>query len=119
MGYSDAGELLLFQGGDDEMVVRRMYGGLNKVQRGNLSICCYIAKDQIMSVYNKFKARRWHSKSIIAFCILHATLELTPQPQSTSHSSPRTPASKEPATKTHSQGSIPEKQIHDRLSPTM
>jgi hypothetical protein len=63
MGYNDAGELLPFQGGHNEMVANGLYEGLNGEDRKRLRVHYYVAKDQVMPVHNKFKARSCHSKS--------------------------------------------------------
>lgn len=72
MGYNDAGELLPFQGGNNEMVANEMYQGLNEEQKKNLRIYYYVAKDQVMPIHNKFKARSCHSKLTITSCYTYA-----------------------------------------------
>lgn len=65
MGYNDSGELLPFQGGNNEMVAYDMYTGLDEALKKNLRIYYYVAKDQIYPIHNKFKARSCHSKSLV------------------------------------------------------
>ncbi|KAF9694204.1 hypothetical protein EKO04_007904 [Ascochyta lentis] len=65
MGYNDAGELLPFQGGNNEMVANETYRGLNEEQKKNLRIHYYVAKDQVYPIHNKFKARSCHIKLMI------------------------------------------------------
>jgi hypothetical protein len=62
MGYNDAGELLPFQGGNNEMVANGLYKGMSEEHKKNLRIHYYVAKDQVMPIHNKFKARSCHSK---------------------------------------------------------
>jgi hypothetical protein len=63
MGYNDAGELLPFQGGNNEMVAYELYTGMSEEHKKNLRIHYYVAKDQVFPIHNKFKARSCHSKS--------------------------------------------------------
>ncbi|KAJ4989922.1 hypothetical protein SVAN01_04569 [Stagonosporopsis vannaccii] len=65
LGYNDAGELLPFQGGTNEMVASKLYEGLSAEARGRLRVCYYVAKDQVRPVHNRFKARSCHIKLII------------------------------------------------------
>jgi len=62
MGYNDAGELLPFQGGNNEMVANELYTGMSDEHKKNLRIYYYVAKDQVMPIHNKFKARSCHSE---------------------------------------------------------
>ncbi|KZM28217.1 catalytic [Ascochyta rabiei] len=65
LGYNDAGELLPFQGGNNEMVANEMYQELNEEQKRNLRIHYYVAKGQVFPIHNKFKARSCHIKIMI------------------------------------------------------
>lgn len=65
MGYNDAGELLPFQGGNNEMVANELYTGMSEEHKKNLRIHYYVAKDQVTPIHNKFKARSCHSKCTI------------------------------------------------------
>lgn len=62
LGYNDAGELLPFQGGTNEVVAAELYAGLEEKNRKNLFMYYYVAKDQVAPIHNKFKARSCHSK---------------------------------------------------------
>ncbi|KAI9763874.1 MAG: hypothetical protein M1840_009058 [Geoglossum simile] len=64
-GYNDAGELLPMQGGNNEMVVHRMYTSLELAQRKNLHVHYYVAKDQVRPINAKFKQRASHIKLLI------------------------------------------------------
>ncbi|KAF3041791.1 hypothetical protein E8E11_004013 [Didymella keratinophila] len=66
MGYNDAGELLPFQGGNNEMVANELYTGMSEEHKKNLRIHYYVAKDQVVPIHNKFKARSCHIKLLIA-----------------------------------------------------
>lgn len=63
LGYNDAGELLPFQGGTNEMVANKLYQSLDKEERERLRVHYYVGKDETKPVHNKFKARSCHSKS--------------------------------------------------------
>ncbi|KAF2623730.1 phospholipase D/nuclease [Macroventuria anomochaeta] len=65
MGYNDAGELLPFQGGNNEMVANEIYSSMDEEHRKNMRIHYYVAKDQVMPIHNKFKARSCHIKLMI------------------------------------------------------
>ncbi|KAH6612007.1 IQ calmodulin-binding motif protein [Boeremia exigua] len=65
LGYNDAGELLPFQGGTNEMVASELYGSLSASHRANLRVYYYVAKDQVMPIHNKAKARSCHIKLMI------------------------------------------------------
>jgi hypothetical protein len=68
MGYNDAGELLPFQGGNNEMVANGLCEGLSAEEKKRLRVHYYVAKDQVEPIHNKFKARSCHSKfSAVAF----------------------------------------------------
>lgn len=58
LGYNDAGELLPFQGGVNEMVAYHLYESLDMASRQRLHVHYYVAKDQIAPIHNKFKKRR-------------------------------------------------------------
>ncbi|EXJ81840.1 hypothetical protein A1O1_07905 [Capronia coronata CBS 617.96] len=62
LGYNDAGELLPFQGGHNEMVAHGLYQDLEPEYHQNLNIYAYVAKDQIHPIHNKFKQRSCHIK---------------------------------------------------------
>jgi len=62
LGYNDAGELLPFQGGTNEMIANKMFTGLDQEERLRLHVHYYVGKDQIKPVHNKFKSRSCHSK---------------------------------------------------------
>lgn len=65
LGYNDAGELLPFQGGTNEMVADQMYASLDKASKQRLHVHYYVAKDQIAPIHNKFKKRSCHIKLMI------------------------------------------------------
>ncbi|OJJ76242.1 hypothetical protein ASPBRDRAFT_192399 [Aspergillus brasiliensis CBS 101740] len=66
LGYNDAGELLPFQNGTNEMIAHRMYKALDTdEQRFRLRIFNYVAKDQVRPIHNKFKRRSCHIKLMI------------------------------------------------------
>jgi len=66
LGYNDAGELLPFQNGTNEMVSNRLYGSLKTdKERSRLRIFNYVAKDQTRPIHNKFKKRSCHAKIMI------------------------------------------------------
>lgn len=62
LGYNDAGELLPFQGGNNEMFANEVYSGLSEENRRNLHVHYYVAKDQVAPIHNSAKARDCHSK---------------------------------------------------------
>lgn len=64
LGYNDAGELLPFQGGVNEMAANQLYTGLSEEHRKNLRVHYYVAKDQVTPLHNKLKSRSCHSKSV-------------------------------------------------------
>lgn len=68
LGYNDAGELLPFQGGTNEMVANGLYAGLSQAARKNLRVAYYVAKDQVAPVHNRLKARSCHSECISYSC---------------------------------------------------
>jgi phosphatidylserine/phosphatidylglycerophosphate/cardiolipin synthase-like enzyme len=66
LGYNDAGELLPFQNGTNEMVSNRLYNSLKTDEaRSRLRIHNYVAKDQKQPIHNKFKRRSCHVKLMI------------------------------------------------------
>lgn len=66
LGYNDAGELLPFQGGHNEMVANKLYTSLTDAsERARLHIHYYVGKDQIQPIHNKFKSRSCHIKLMI------------------------------------------------------
>ena len=65
LGYNDAGELLPFQGGINEMVADRLYESLDKASKQRLHVHYYVAKDQIAPIHNSFKKRSCHIKLLI------------------------------------------------------
>lgn len=65
LGYNDAGELLPMQGGHNESVANKLYAELKPELHKNLDIFCYVAKDQIRPIHNKFKKRSCHIKLMI------------------------------------------------------
>jgi hypothetical protein len=65
LGYNDAGELLPLQGGHNEGVAHKLYEALEPEFHGNLDMYCYVAKDQVRPIHNKFKARSCHIKLMI------------------------------------------------------
>lgn len=78
LGYNDAGELLPYQNGTNEMIANRLYNdpslvgekGLTEEEKERLGIYVYIAKDQNIPIHNKFKKRSCHSECFhLCFCI--------------------------------------------------
>ncbi|KAJ4303114.1 hypothetical protein N0V90_002006 [Kalmusia sp. IMI 367209] len=65
LGYNDAGELLPFQGGINEMVADQLYDSLDKASKQRLHVHYYVAKDQMAPIHNKFKKRSCHIKLMI------------------------------------------------------
>ncbi|CAL5871539.1 uncharacterized protein PFLUO_LOCUS5792 [Penicillium psychrofluorescens] len=66
LGYNDAGELLPFQNGTNEMIANRLYSSLDTdEERSRLRIFYYVGKDQIQPIHNKFKRRSCHIKLMI------------------------------------------------------
>lgn len=62
LGYNDAGELLPFQGGNNELAASELYNGLSEKHRKNLCVYYYVAKDQVTPLHNRLKARSCHSE---------------------------------------------------------
>lgn len=66
LGYNDAGELLPFQNGTNEMISNRLYSSLETdEEKSRLKIFYYVGKDQIQPIHNKFKRRSCHIKLMI------------------------------------------------------
>ncbi|KAK4998856.1 hypothetical protein LTR66_001989 [Elasticomyces elasticus] len=66
LGYNDAGELLPFQGGHNEMVANKLYTELSTPEeRSRLHVHYYVGKDQTRPIHNKFKSRSCHIKLMI------------------------------------------------------
>lgn len=53
------------QGGHNESVANGLYAKLSPEFHKNLDIYCYVAKDQIHPIHNKFKQRSCHIKLMI------------------------------------------------------
>ncbi|KAI1830175.1 hypothetical protein DTO006G1_8602 [Penicillium roqueforti] len=66
LGYNDAGELLPFQNGTNEMISNRLYNSLETdEEKSRLRICYYVGKDQTRPIHNSFKKRSCHIKLMI------------------------------------------------------
>lgn len=66
LGYNDAGELLPFQNGTNEMIANRLYNALDsEKEKGGLRIFYYVGKDQTKPIHNSFKKRSCHIKLMI------------------------------------------------------
>ncbi|KAJ5776625.1 uncharacterized protein N7511_001636 [Penicillium nucicola] len=66
LGYNDAGELLPFQNGTNEMIANRLYNALESdEQKSRLRVFYYVGKDQTMPIHNSFKKRSCHIKLMI------------------------------------------------------
>lgn len=66
LGYNDAGELLPFQNGTNEMIANRLYKALDSNQeKERLRIFYYVGKDQTKPIHNSFKKRSCHIKLMI------------------------------------------------------
>lgn len=66
LGYNDAGELLPFQNGTNEMIADRLYRSLKTdEERSRLRIHYYVGKDQTKPIHNSFKSRSCHVKLMI------------------------------------------------------
>ncbi|KAJ5189160.1 MmgE/PrpD [Penicillium cf. griseofulvum] len=66
LGYNDAGELLPFQNGTNEMTANRMYNSLQTdEEKSRLRVCYYVGKDQTRPIHNSFKKRSCHIKLMI------------------------------------------------------
>jgi hypothetical protein len=67
LGYNDAGELLPFQGGTNEMIANKLYTSLSEDEKANLHIAYYVGKDQVAPIHNKFKSRSCHGEFFLVF----------------------------------------------------
>jgi phosphatidylserine/phosphatidylglycerophosphate/cardiolipin synthase-like enzyme len=66
LGYNDAGQLLPFQNGTNEMISHRLYTSLEtQEERSRLRIYNYVGKDQTKPIHNRFKRRSCHIKLMI------------------------------------------------------
>lgn len=66
LGYNDAGELLPFQNGTNEMIANRLYNSLeSKTEKERLRVFYYVGKDQTKPIHNSFKKRSCHIKLMI------------------------------------------------------
>jgi phosphatidylserine/phosphatidylglycerophosphate/cardiolipin synthase-like enzyme len=66
LGYNDAGQLLPFQNGTNEMIANRMYRSLDTdEERSRLRIFNYVGKDQTRPIHNRYKRRSCHIKLMI------------------------------------------------------
>ncbi|GLI81736.1 hypothetical protein PoHVEF18_010125 [Penicillium ochrochloron] len=66
LGYNDAGELLPFQNGTNEMVANRLYHSLDsEKEKKRLRIFYYVGKDQTKPIHNSLKKRSCHIKLMI------------------------------------------------------
>lgn len=88
LGYNDAGQLLPFQNGTNEMIACRLYGALRTdEEKGRLRIFNYVGKDQTRPVHNRFKRRSCHIKLMIVDekvavqgMVLHPSSSIPPSP---------------------------------------
>ncbi|KAK2747192.1 hypothetical protein FQN55_005187 [Onygenales sp. PD_40] len=66
LGYNDAGQLLPFQNGINEMISNYLYNSLtSEEEKARLRIYFYVGKDQTKPIHNKFKMRSCHIKLMI------------------------------------------------------
>ncbi|KAL4867029.1 hypothetical protein BDV12DRAFT_210206 [Aspergillus spectabilis] len=66
LGYNDAGQLLPFQNGTNEIISNRLYTSLEtEEEKARLRVFNYVAKDQTQPIHNKFKKRSCHIKLMI------------------------------------------------------
>ncbi|CAP80819.1 Pc12g11920 [Penicillium rubens Wisconsin 54-1255] len=66
LGYNDAGELLPFQNGTNEMIANRLYKSLKTdKEKSRLRVYYYVGKDQTRPIHNSFKKRSCHIKLMI------------------------------------------------------
>ena len=66
LGYNDAGELLPFQNGTNEMIANRLYNALETPEeKARLQVHYYVGKDQIQPIHNSVKKRSCHIKLMI------------------------------------------------------
>jgi phosphatidylserine/phosphatidylglycerophosphate/cardiolipin synthase-like enzyme len=67
LGYNDAGELLPFQGGNNEVISHKLYQSLTESEKERLHIFNYVAKDQTKPIHNSKKQRSCHSMLFYPF----------------------------------------------------
>ncbi|KAJ5241510.1 uncharacterized protein N7469_003101 [Penicillium citrinum] len=66
LGYNDAGELLPFQNGTNEMFAHKLYGALkSQEEKSRLRVHYYVGKDFTRPIHNSFKKRSCHIKLMI------------------------------------------------------
>ncbi|KAJ5643294.1 uncharacterized protein N7484_005801, partial [Penicillium longicatenatum] len=66
LGYNDAGELLPFQNGTNEMIANKLYNALTTdEEKSRLRVHYYVGKDQIQPIHNSFKKRSCHIKLMV------------------------------------------------------
>ncbi|KAJ5645317.1 hypothetical protein N7507_011328 [Penicillium longicatenatum] len=66
LGYNDAGELLPFQNGTNEMIANKLYNALKTdEEKSRLRVHYYVGKDQIQPIHNSFKKRSCHIKLMV------------------------------------------------------
>ncbi|KAJ5540873.1 hypothetical protein N7494_005949 [Penicillium frequentans] len=66
LGYNDAGELLPFQNGTNEMIANKLYNSLKTAEeKSRFRVHYYVGKDQIQPIHNSFKKRSCHIKLMI------------------------------------------------------
>ncbi|EEP81672.1 conserved hypothetical protein [Uncinocarpus reesii 1704] len=66
LGYNDAGQLLPFQNGINEMTCNRLFNSLSTdEEKSRLRIYNYVGKDQTKPIHNTFKKRSCHIKLMI------------------------------------------------------
>lgn len=105
LGYNDAGQLLPFQNGTNEMIANRLYRSLHTdEERSRLRIYNYVGKDQTKPIHNKYKKRSCHIKLMIidervaiqgeCYTTSQIALVLTTQGTATSTRNPSTTARK-------------------------
>lgn len=65
LGYNDSGELLPFQGGNNEVAASKLHQELDEEHKKLLHVFYYVAKDQTQPIHNHFKKRSCHIKLMI------------------------------------------------------
>jgi hypothetical protein len=66
LGYNDAGEILPFQNGTNEMIANRLYNALQSDEdKARLRVFYYVGKDQTMPIHNSSKKRSCHIKLMV------------------------------------------------------
>jgi phosphatidylserine/phosphatidylglycerophosphate/cardiolipin synthase-like enzyme len=66
LGYNDAGQLLPFQNGTNEMNAHRLYRSLQTdEEKARLHVYYYVAKDQTKPIHDNFRTRSCHVKLMI------------------------------------------------------